>query len=249
MNDTSGPARREIEGALIGEASTACAALWLPRPETALPRRAPEPQTSTDATSVCTPHAGPGCRAGRGLGPRATRGRRGRCGRLAHARSPLDVLGILASGNGRLAASVARQLAIGSTRCSSSAERTLTASCLALGVALEERGVHPEVGQRAHVRRCLAEDRVVGEGVAADLAGHDRRHPAGRRRRTPPELAVVPRPGAASRRRRARLTPTSAGEPVEQQADLQLRTLGLAVGLLGLAEQDAQHPRGDVEST
>ena len=66
------------------------------------------------------------------------------------------------------------------------------------------RGVQPEVGQR--VRTAVgevAEDRGVAERVAVDLAGHRRGHLAGRRlgvRRL--ELACSPHRGAGCRRRR-----------------------------------------------
>ncbi len=64
-------------------------------------------------------------------------------------------------------------------------------------------------------------------------------------RRTPSGAGSTPSRRAACRRRRppGRCPDLSRGQPVEQEVDLELGALGLGLRVVGLAQQDVQHPR------
>ena len=106
------------------------------------------------------------------------------------------------------------------------------------------RRLQREDGERLRARRDVAEQRRVGQRGAAHLRGDRLRQPAltrlvVRRLELGVRRADVQRPGERHGRVDAGLEPR---QPVEQQVDLELGALGLRLRVVGLAQQDVQHP-------
>ena len=158
MNISSGRRTPKIWRQRIS--STACAALWPPRPQTAPPRRAPEPHSSTRRYGRSRrPSARPGCSSSvAGRRATASRGRRGRCGRPASPGRPRRPAGSSPRCRAGRRASRARQPTRSARRGARRARRAPAATatslrCRRVGVEQRGRGVQAEVGQRVRARR------------------------------------------------------------------------------------------------
>ena len=122
---------------------------------------------------------------------------------------------------------------------------------LAGPVAREQclRHVQAEVGERVHtLTGQVAQDRGVGERVAVELSrwvSRDRAAgglPVG----TLESGVLLGHVERAGERILGVVTTLQPGQSGQQEVDLELRPGGLAVAGLGVAEQDAQHPRRHV---
>ena len=233
-------------------ASTACAALWPATPDTTPPRRAPAPARKTRGSPVGTPHCWSGVsRRVRLLAHGQSRWPWWACP-PGIASSASTSCGLFASRHGLPCASRASTDSIGSTRCSSSA-----------AIARRTASSRPPCGSDANTDAGVCSVRMEsvcepgGASPSSDGSDSEGQHTsegivAGSRpwpglvvRRL--ELGVRRADVQRARERHGRVDAgLEPGQPVEQQVDLELGALGLGLRVVGLAEQDVQHPRRHV---